>query len=492
MDHKTATELLVKIEDHVDVNMLLYHGVRVWPVLRLQIWKELLRQSLPFGEKEEKQAAQIPMTRIKRFSAWNRLRHLLAEQIQWRALAKYQSEFLFFSNPKHYRFELEGKPYNYLLDPWIQFIQSDYRCRKVEISGGESGLTQSRFVSSLLLNEYLHASTSASAGIDCLPELNKALDELGLSIYLAEDKLVPILNIMESRTIYYKKILLCVRPKVVCLVNYYDEKNLPLVRACRNLGIKIVDIQHGKQGKYHGMYNHWTRIPENGYEFLPDFFWVWGEESRTNILRGRSVGTFHHMPLVGGNLWLLKWKNSGWYVESEEERQFGNRLLKKDKVILFSAQPIGQPIPGQVLDAMKKSPPGWLWLIRLHPAQIANEEKIADFLSEAGVSQFEIEQATRLPLYPLLKKSHYHITCWSTVCYEALVFDVPTSIVHENGKVLYQDYISNGLFLYADSGIDLLNQIEQCKNRELPAESLPYIVADGATAEKAFHAILYS
>lgn len=485
MDHKTAVETLVKIEDRAHVNGLLYHGVMIWPILRLQLWKRLLH--LSSARVDEKETLQYPKPIRRRVSPWKQLRRLLAEQAQWSALRKHQSEFLFFSNPKHYRFEMMGKPYNYLLDPWFEVAQKDHRCLKVEISRGAS---RPPFIPALVLEEYFPASFSSSPRIEGLPDLNASLNELGLPIQLADDELVPLLSSMESQTTYYKKILSCVRPSAVFLVNYYGESNLPLVRACRNLGAKIIDVQHGKQGRYHGMYNHWTRIPEHGYEFLPDFFWVWGEESGSNILQGRSLGGPQHLPVVGGNLWLLKWKDDQWYVESQEEQRFGTMLREKQRVIVYSAQPIDQPFPGHVLEAMKNSPPGWLWLVRLHPKQIANTAEIVDFLRAAGVSQFEVEQATRLPLYSLIKKSHYHITCWSTVCYEALVFGVPTSIVHNNGKSLYEDYITKGIFSYAESAQELLEQIEHYKTTSSRCETSPYLIADRDVAEKALNIIL--
>ena len=42
--------------------------------------------------------------------------------------------------------------------------------------------------------------------------------------------------------------------------------------ACYDLKIPSVDIQHGQQGKYHGMYHYWTKIPKFGYHIMPSFF----------------------------------------------------------------------------------------------------------------------------------------------------------------------------------------------------------------------------
>jgi hypothetical protein len=111
-------------------------------------------------------------------------------------------------------------------------------------------------------------------------------------------------------------------------------------------------------------------------------------------------------------------------------------------------------------------------------------------LKAAGVQHFEIENATDLPLFGVMRLAHYHITCWSTVCYEALVFGLPTSIVHENGKSLFEDYIRRGIFAYAETGAQLLAQIAHSDPSQQIAEPHPYIVADDALAHQAFQSIL--
>src|SRR5207253_11421849 len=72
------------------------------------------------------------------------------------------------------------------------------------------------------------------------------------------------------------------RPSLAFVVNYYDARCMALILACRELGIRSVDIQHGVQGELHGAYGSWRRVPAGGYAVLPSIFWCWsGDEART-------------------------------------------------------------------------------------------------------------------------------------------------------------------------------------------------------------------
>ena len=69
-----------------------------------------------------------------------------------------------------------------------------------------------------------------------------------------------------------------------------------LIAAAHLLGIKSVDIQHGKQGKYQPMYvagKYRVRICVNA-----DFFWCWGQKSVDHILSSSPNRKTHLQSLV--------------------------------------------------------------------------------------------------------------------------------------------------------------------------------------------------
>jgi hypothetical protein len=294
------------------------------------------------------------------------------------ALRQNQPEILFIADPRHYRFNLLDKLYSYLLDPWVEFASRTYKVAKLELEIYPENAGQARFLPAVFFPAPVFGQKIQPVGtIANFAALNACLKGCAPGVELDEKDIITRIVRIQRRSLFFQAALRVASPRAVFLINYYNEKNMALVDACRRQGVAVVDVQHGKQGKFHGMYSHWTRIPPDGFSLLPDYFWVWGEESRLNILQGRQGNNAQHQPLVGGNLWMQKWKTDDWRVMTPAEQRFKESLRAYTRVVLFSAQPIAQVIPPQLLDAMQAAPPNWLWLIRLHPRQRADLPAIA-------------------------------------------------------------------------------------------------------------------
>jgi len=118
-------------------------------------------------------------------------------------------------------------------------------------------------------------------------------------------------------------------------------------------------------------------------------------------------------------------------------------------------------LPKFFFETLKKSPDDWLWLFRLHPTHSTEKYKI-DLYNKVKVkvnsSNFEFEYATLCPLFDLLKRCNHHVTLSSAVAYEALAFNVPTTLLDISLELFVED-INKGVFSYAQNSYDLLNSI---------------------------------
>lgn len=514
MDYKTAAKTLLEIEQQFDVNTLRYKNLVVWPLVRRGLWEQLLALGPnKVGRVEQPSGNQRSV--VKRFSRfastfwplWCKAKYRQEYQTQYAVLEKVKyPDILFLLKGEHSRVQIKNKYYNHYIEPWVEFAQERYKCASIEIDSAEGRRAMPRltpplfiapdchFVIEELKDQLRSSSNRLGAGrnhIEGFAEFSQIAYQMTAGLDLQEQTFVYQAQVLQRYERFYDHILSYMKPKAAFLVNYFSVNSMAFVLSCRKHDIKVVDIQHGTQGKYHAFYTHWTRITRYGYDLLPDYFWVWGEEARRNINQWVPSHCQRHRALVGGNLWLLKWKsNDNWHVETCEEAHYYQCFVQWDKVILFSAQVMAQPIPDLLLSAMQKAPDKWLWLIRLHPSQRSEISRVERYLEGKGVRHFEIRQATELPLYGLLKRCDHHITCWSTVCYEALAFGLATSIIHANGRDLYQEYIDTGYFSYAESWEKLLEQVREEYPNNFVNENEPYIIADVSAAEKAFETIL--
>jgi 2-polyprenyl-3-methyl-5-hydroxy-6-metoxy-1,4-benzoquinol methylase len=405
-------------------------------------------------------------------------------------------DLAFLSRLEDYTDKSNGKFYNRHIDPIIDLIKKELSLVKIELLNHETQRTNPRFERTTFLqnpiqNQFLEGNKTSS--ISNFSDFALHVEKISKRIDLNEFVFIEQVNLLKCYSQYFEKIFQVIKPKAVFFVCYYYMIPMAIIKACKKLGIVSVDMQHGKQGKYHGMYSYWTKIPSGGYELLPDYFWCWGSESKINIEESRPNTIDYHLPIVGGNRWLATWldRKAGVF-ENDIAKDFYTILEKKEKKILVSLQPFDEeiPLPEHVIEAMRHSPIDWIWLLRLHPLRRQDEDRIKALLTQNGIQNFEIHHSTVSPLYSLLKIADHHITYYSSVCYEALVFGVPTTIVDPSGLVLYEDYIKKGIFNYADTESALLSSIKKANPKKQILEEIPYIETNKNLAQEALKIIV--
>ena len=508
MDHKAAIETITEIERRFDVNSLCYENLRVWPLIRLELWGQLLHNNE--GAKIEARASKpILIARFVKTSISISKKMLTLPKNYWlfhRQLNhlrhKGYFEVLFFSRQQEHREIVDGKSYNPILDPLIELLEDQYRCLKIGIgtppsdfilpySKGVVFINQPYWHLHNLLERFWFWNGSHKSVIQGFNEFQKAALSVTGQVRLSQDYLLHQIWKLKLYRRFFGQVLSVIHPRVVFLSCYYYIAAMALVNACKEAGITTVDVQHGKQGKYHALYTHWTQVPEEGYELVPDYFWVWGIETKQNIL-SRMPKKSPHRPVVGGNRWLSKWINESGSVTKSVPQDFLKRLKSYKRVILVSLQPVSEPLSETLLDAIRLSPKSWIWLLRLHPLMKEREKEVASTVSDLkdAVASVEIENASSLSLYLLLKLVDYHVTGWSTVCYEALVFRVHTVIISPVGKELYKDYIYQELFSYAETGAALVDIIKKDRDVFKYEEEQPYIETSDLVASQALRVIM--
>jgi hypothetical protein len=250
--------------------------------------------------------------------------------------------------------------------------------------------------------------------------------------------------------------------KRLYLTSWYFPDMMGLTASAKEAGIDVIDVQHGKQGKYQGMYSWWTRIPQDGYRMMPDRFWCWGRPSCDDILR-TSPNRTTHRPFVGGYPWI-DWYRT--FINMEAVRP------KAGRTILFTLQgPQGkcdEPIPDFIVSFLKDDRySDWLIRFRNHPNFVNGVDYCARRLSSVDRRRFEIADQNR-NLYDEFLDSTHHITGYSSCCYEAESFGVPTLLFGDEAQSIYEIDIAKGRFAWT-CGVtsDLIAWLEQPTSKDI-------------------------
>jgi hypothetical protein len=172
-------------------------------------------------------------------------------------------------------------------------------------------------------------------------------------------------NLIRNWANYFKQLFERVRPRIGFVVCYYGPMGMSYNLACREYGIPSVDIQHGLQGEYNIAYGKWNRVPPEGYEVMPRYFWTWGEDEAAVINEWSGKAKGNHAAIAGGNLLLNEFQR-GSDLSAHYDLKLSRLYDSSKKQILVSLQPVNGLSP-LLVGAMKKAPDNWFWWIRMHP-----------------------------------------------------------------------------------------------------------------------------
>ena len=184
---------------------------------------------------------------------------------------------------------------------------------------------------------------------------------------------------------------------------------------------------------------------------MPKYFWLWGSDFEKKFHPWLSKQTYHKTKVVG-NLWFN-------FVEGNKEL-FPPTNLKKDNVINVLVCLQKTYIPKLIEDAII-SGNGIKWYFRLHPRELKNKSKLEELLNKLGVdfNSFDLEIANTSLIESLLQSVDTVITEWSTVAYEASLFQKKSIVIHENGLKAFSQLINENKIFYTNETEELLNKI---------------------------------
>jgi hypothetical protein len=469
--HAEAISTLLEIERRCDTTALTYNGVCYWPLARLRIWSSLMSRMV-FEKNAGTNAVpntqptfEVLDTQVEIASVGSPmlglLRQVSPEPFESKRL---RPEALFFARPEEHNDKLNGQAYAKMSDSVNREAAKRFQTLKLELADAKS-INFARAVPSVFLDigtagqTVLYDAPSVLQNLDALLAAIGAIDHaIVLDTAALHTDMIKIFNFARI----FEKLLTVLNPRALFHSVYYHPVGMAWMLACRWLGITTVDLQHGRLGPHHGCYTQLSAAPEGGYELLPDVVWTWGAQTKHDIEVDKNKECLRHSGLVGGNPWLHLWKHGDTAgLEPDSARDFAKAHEGQTK-ILASLQPLESPIGPALLEAMQKAPKNWLWLLRLHPLRRHTAGEVLTMLKRAGVSNVDVENATALPLFTLLKMADHHVTVFSSVVVEAASFGLRSSVIGPEGREIFKGRIDAGSAAYTPTADELLKHITAC------------------------------
>lgn len=217
--------------------------------------------------------------------------------------------------------------------------------------------------------------------------------------------------------VIYNKIFRKLKPKVLYVVVSYGMA--PIIKAAKDNGIEVIELQHGTFSKYHLGYS----FPDYSkpLEYFPDKFYVWNSFWRKII----------KLPLSDDNVIVDGFR----YLENQKSK-FSHLEKQERQLVVLSQGAIGNDIANKFLENFDRFK-GYHIKYKLHPGEFDRWGKYSALKKLSKFDNVDIVK-NEIPLYELFATSSLQIGVFSTALYEGIEFGCKTILLDVNG-IEYMD-----------------------------------------------------
>ena len=247
---------------------------------------------------------------------------------------------------------------------------------------------------------------------------------------------------------YYQKLMSKLSLKEVYLVCSYGKE--PLISTCKELNIKVIELQHGVINDYHMGYS----FPLNKVEYFPDqilfFGRYWFEKTKIPLLEDNKI--------VKGYPYL-----------TESISNYSSVKKQKDSLLILTQGNNTKKIIEFLRDFIHQNR-FYTISIKLHPSEyIAWESKYPEILSWVKNGNVEIINNIKDTLHLSLAKNEKVLGVYSTAIYEALAFGCQCYILNLSGNEYLENLIKDNVvnFIESKSNIDKILKLKSIKHIDI-------------------------
>jgi hypothetical protein len=425
------SQFLKEVEENYNVAGPRINGKQAWPVLRV-----------PFATAHIRNLIGTPEIS----SGWGRKLGNISSALygcgNW--LGKY--EYIFFTSSRKSSFKnIKGKAFDRFADPIIEHLGVD-KALKIEAPAPThipfTEISAKHVVSVNLPNTIAEIRGIIGQGelkIEGEDVLQKIVSDYDIQINYRR-----ILARFEKRYRIYLGLLRRYHPRAVFLICYYDE--ISRVKAAKDLGIPVVEIQHGSIGAGHEAYNVFTDLDRS---YFPDYMLVFGERDRETFANNLFVDERNVYPV--GSFYIDYLKNNRVVDES-----ITKRLQGFDTRVAVTLQ---STVEDEFIDFIKRcakvDPRIAYVLIPRHPTN-----RDYHSLKSDNIILFEDRE-----FYEMMNYVDIHTTVYSGCALETPSFGVPNILVDLYGlsKMYLYSLLDASTTRYVETPTEFVEAVKRVK-----------------------------
>ena len=433
-------DFFFSLEEKYNLNYQEFQGCFAWQLIRIYLYYNITQKIGIFGAPQQKTISLFD--KIKSFLPFFK-NSLFSNPLK----GNYQKDILIFDHPRKVLFKGEFRDiYSYFLIDLLEknsfeVLESPYLNRHLS-----SKKDYIRYTDRIELGSYIYKKFNkikfTSKELQIINDVERDFkSEFEIEINLKDILTMHILNFQydyKKYTELFKKR----KPRMIFVVVGYE--NQAVIKAAKDLGIEVVELQHGTITDYHLGYSYPLKSRLNGeIAYFPDKILTFGDywiNDDTSPISKDSVFS------VGFP-----------YFESQVN-EFLNLKPVSNQVLFISQGVIGYELSKIAYEFALKMPHLKI-IYKLHPGEYETwKENYSKLLND--LDNFEVIDNSKTPLYQLFAQSSYQVGAFSTAIYEGLMFNCKTFIIDVAGVEYLYDLISEGYVFKINSADDLANNLE--------------------------------
>lgn len=440
-------EIFFNLEEKYDLNYTEIQGCYAWQLIRMYLYYDITRRTGTFGAPQQKSLSIID--KVKSFMPFFK-NSILSNPFS----GKYQTDILIFDHPRKVIFKNEFTDiYSYFL---VDLLKGNYSFEVLEAPYLNKHYTIKKdyikYTDRIQLGSYLYKKRNK---IEFTPKELELITNLEAELEKAFDlkinlKWVLTIHILNFQYDYkkYTELFNKRKPKMIFVVVAYE--NRAIVKAAKDLNIKVIELQHGTITDYHLGYSYPQKTRQKGeIAYYPGKILTFG-----NYWINQDT-----CPVTEDNIIPI-----GFAYFEAQSKDYINIQAKNNQILFISQGVIGKYL-SRIAYEFAREKKNYHIIYKLHPGEYETwRENYPELVND--LDNFTVIDNSETPLYQLFAESAYQVGAFSTAIYEGLMFNCKTFILNVPGVEYLSDLIRNDYVCQVDNVDDLINNLESFNPKE--------------------------
>lgn len=439
-------EIFFSLEEKYNLNYTEIQGCYAWQLIRMYLYYDITRRTQTFGAPQQQSLSLFD--KFKSFIPFFK-NSILSNPLT----GKYTKDLLIFDHPRKIIYDGEYK--DIYSDFLVGYLEEDYSFEVLEAPYLNKHFTNKKnyikYTDRIQLGSYIYKKFNKIEFTQKEQNLISNLEKEFKTNFNLDIDLSLILknHILNFKYDYnnYVKLFEKRKPKMIFVVVAYE--NQAIVKAAKDLGITVIELQHGTITDYHLGYSYPKKTRLNGeIAYFPDKILTFGEywiNSKTCPINKENI-----IP-IGFS-----------YFEQQSKDYLGINVV--DNQILFISQGVIGKYLSKLAFELANDCNDLNIIYKLHPGEYGVwRQNYPELVEASSMENFKVIDNSKTPLYELFAKSNYQVGAFSTAIYEGLMFNCKTFIVDVPGVEYLEDLIENNYVYKITDSNDLINNLEKFK-----------------------------